>query len=283
MTIDRTTTASTGLALGPGVHARAARVRWTRSLSYFFLQYRRTWVSSLASNFVYPTLYLTAMGVGLGHLINAHVGTHAATLGGISYLSFLAPGVLASSAMQVGVQESTYPVLGAIRWTYAYVAMVATPLRVIDVLRGQLAFIVFRLVVTCATFALIATAFGALRSAEAVLSVPAAVLCGLAFAAPIAAFAAKQDYDGGFPVLNRLIVIPLFLFSGTFFPVHQLPLVLQWVALATPLYHGVALSRAFAEGHGFVWSSLGHVAYLLCMITIGYVWATKTFERRLAK
>lgn len=275
--------ASTSFSTDTSTRSRSSRVRFTRSLSYFFLQYRRTWVSSLASNVVYPTLYLTAMGVGLGHLINAHVGTHATSLGGLSYLSFLAPGVLASSAMQVGVQESTYPVLGAIRWTYAYVAMVATPLRVIDVLRGQLAFIVFRLVVTCGIFTLIAGAFGALHSPEAVLAVPAAVLCGLAFATPIAAYAAKQDYDGGFPVLNRLIVIPLFLFSGTFFPVHQLPVVLQWVAVVTPLYHGVALCRALAEGHGLEWASLGHLGYLVVMVCAGYAWASKTFQRRLAK
>jgi lipooligosaccharide transport system permease protein len=275
--------ASTEISFRPGIFESAHRVRWTRSLAYFFLQYRRTWVSSLASNFVYPTLYLTAMGVGLGHLVNAHVGTHAATLGGLSYLSFLAPGVLASSAMQVAVQESTYPVLGAIRWTYAYVAMVATPLRVTDVLRGHLAFIVFRLLVTCGTFTLVATAFGAIHSPEAALAVPAAVLCGLSFAAPIAAFSAKQDYDGGFPVLNRLIVIPLFLFSGTFFPVHQLPLVLQWVAVATPLYHGVALSRSLATGHGITWASLGHLAYLLVLVGIGYAWATRTYQARLAK
>ena len=264
-------------------HKRSLAMAWTRSLSYFFLQYRRTWRSSLTSNFVYPTLYLTAMGVGLGHLVNAHVGSHATTLGGLSYLSFLAPGVLASSAMQIGVQESTYPVLGAIRWTYAYVAMVATPLRSVDVVRGQLAFIAFRLLLTCGTFTLIATAFGAIHSAQAVLSVPAATLCGMAFAAPIAAYSARQDYDAAFPVLNRLIVIPLFLFSGTFFPIHQLPKLLQLVAVATPLYHGVALSRSLAEGQGLVWISLVHVGYLAAFAGIGYFWATKTFERRLAR
>jgi lipooligosaccharide transport system permease protein len=275
--------AASEISFKPQIFSSAHRVRWTRSLSYFFLQYRRTWVSSLASNFIYPTLYLTAMGVGLGHLINAHVGSHAATLGGLSYLSFLAPGVLASSAMQVAVQESTYPVLGAIRWTYAYVAMVATPLRVKDVLRGHLAFVVFRLLLTCGTFTLVATAFGAIHSPEAVFAVLAAVLCGLSFAAPIAAFSATQDYDGGFPVLNRLIVIPLFLFSGTFFPIHQLPLVLQWFAVATPLYHGVALARSLAEGHGLVWASLGHVAYLAALAGFGYAWATRTYQARLAK
>lgn len=262
---------------------RPSKLRWTRSLSYFFLQYRRTWRSSLTSNFVYPTLYLAAMGLGLGHLVNAHVGTHASALGGLSYLSFLAPGVLASSAMQVGVQESTYPILGAIRWTYAYVAMVATPLRTIDVLRGQLAFITFRLVLTCGTFTLVATAFGAIHSIQAILAALSATLCGLAFSAPIVAYSARQEYDGAFPVLNRLIVIPLFLFSGTFFPVHQLPRALQVVALASPLYHGVALARAFAEGHGFVWASLAHASYLLALVIIGYQFAIRSFERRLAR
>lgn len=268
---------------GEAARPHATSVRWTRSLSYFFLQYRRTWRSSLASNFVYPTLYLTAMGLGLGHLVNAHVGTHAVTLGGLSYLSFLAPGVLASSAMQVGVQESTYPVLGAIRWTYAYVAMVATPLRTVDVLRGQLAFISFRLLLTCGTFTLVAAAFGAIHSTQAVLAVFAAALCGLAFSAPIVAYSARQEYDGAFPVLNRLIVIPLFLFSGTFFPVQQLPHVLQVVAVLTPLYHGVELSRSLAEGHGLVWVSLVHAGYLLVLVVVGYQFAVRSFKRRLAR
>lgn len=269
--------------VAPAPQPRRERPRWTRSLAYFGLQYRRTWRSSLASNFIYPTLYLSAMGIGLGHLVNAHIGLHPSSLGGVSYLSFLAPGVLASSGMQIGVQEATYPVLGAIRWNFAYLAMVASPLRPVDVYVGQLAFVAFRLALTCGIFSLVAWAFGALHSPEAVLLVLVGVLCGLAFAAPITAISARAEDDSGFPVLNRLLIIPLFLFSGTFFPIHQLPGFLQVVAILTPLYHAVALARSAAEGHLLVWSSLGHLAYLAALLGVGLIAGPRTFNRRLGR
>lgn len=256
---------------------RRRRPMWFRSLGYWAYQYKRTWRASLTSSFLEPLLYLAAMGIGLGTLVDRHVHQ----VGGVSYLSFIGPGLLASAAMQVGTSESTYPVMGAIKWIRTYYAMLATPLRVIDVLRGHLAWIVVRLLTAAGIFLVIMAAFGLVRSPDALLALPAAVLTGLAFAAPIAAFAATQERDAVFSVIYRFGLVPLFLFSGIFFPITRLPGWLQPVALATPLYHGVALCRSLVLGNAALWPSIAHGAYLLALVVVGYEVARVTFRRRL--
>jgi lipooligosaccharide transport system permease protein len=257
---------------------------WVRSLYGFLVQFRRTWKSSVAMNFVYPVLYLTAMGVGLGGLVNKHLAaTHSHAIGGLPYLAFIAPGILASSAMQIAVSECTWPILGRIKWEKTYLAMLQSPLRVVDVLIGQLAFILLRLFVTTAVFLIVMWAFAALRSPEAILALPIGVLVGTAFATPCIAFSSTQESDFGFSTINRLIVVPLFLFSGSFFPVAQLPGYLQAIAICTPLYHGVALARAATTGHLATVATIGHLAYLVALTGVGLVLSRRNFERRLAK
>ncbi|MGD0743252.1 MAG: ABC transporter permease [Acidimicrobiales bacterium] len=251
--------------------------RWLRSLAYWAYQYKRTWRGSMTTSFLYPVLYLAALGVGLGSLVDHHV--HAVS--GVSYLDFLAPGLLAATAMQVGANEAMYPVMDAIKWGRSYLAMLATPLTVKDVLRGHLGWIAFRLVTVCAIYLAIMEAFGTLRSGLAVLAIPAGVLTGLAFVAPIMAFAGAQENDRGFSALYRFGLIPLFLFSGTFFPVTQLPRWLQFVAWLTPLYHGVALCRGLVLGGIGPGAAAIHTAYLVAVAAIGYVLAERSYRKRL--
>jgi lipooligosaccharide transport system permease protein len=160
------------------------------------------------------------MGLGLGKLVDAH-GT--AGLGGVSYLAFLAPGLLAATAMQTAVGESTYPVLASVKWMKTYQAAAATPLRPADLQRGHLLFTAMRLTMNSAIFLVIMAAFGAVRSPWVLAALPVAVLTGLAFATPIEAYAVTRDKDQSFAMLFRFGMIPLFLFSGTFFPITQLP------------------------------------------------------------
>jgi lipooligosaccharide transport system permease protein len=250
---------------------------WLRGLGYFAYQYKRTWRSSITTSFLYPVLYLAAMGVGLGSLVDKH--THHVS--GVPYLDFVAPGLLAATAMQIGANEAMYPVMAAIKWIRTYFAMLATPLRVVDVLRGHLGWIGVRLVTVSTIYLAVVAAFGVVRSPLAVLALPAAVATGLAFAAPIAAFAATQEQDVAFTTIYRLGLIPLFLFSGTFFPVTQLPGWLRPVAYATPLYHGVSLCRDLVLGTASLWPSLGDAAYLVALAGAGYWVARRTFRRRL--
>ena len=251
--------------------------RWLRALGYWLYQYKRTWRGSLTTSFLFPILYLAAMGVGLGTLVDSH--SHSVQ--GVSYLDFIAPGLLAATAMQIGSNEATYPVMGAIKWVRTYFAMLATPLGVGDLLAGHLVWIALRLLMVMAIYLAVMAAFGTVHSGLGVLAIPAGVLTGMAFAAPIAAFAATQKNDFGFSALYRFAIIPLFLFSGTFFPISQLPGWLQPIAEATPLEHGVALCRSLVLGTVSARDAIGDTAYLLVVTAAGVVVAARTFRKRL--
>ncbi len=249
-----------------------------RQLRFWLVNYRRTWRGSIYSGVLNPVLYLGAMGLGLGTLVDRR-GT--ASLGHVSYLVFLAPGLLAAAAMQTAMGESTYPILGSVKWLKTYQAAIASPLRPVDLFRGHLLFTAMRLVANSGVFLIVMAIFGAVRSAWVIASLPAAVLTGMAFAAPIEAYAITREKDNSFAVLFRFGMIPLFLFSGTFFPISQLPAVVRPLAYITPLWHGVALCRSFDLGTAqFVGSAL-HVAYLGAVTAIGIYAGNRTYRRRL--
>ncbi len=248
-----------------------------RALRYWVYQYKRTWKGSITTSFLYPVLYLAAMGLGLGSLIDRHVGS----VDHVRYLVYLAPGLLAATAMQIGGTEATYPVMGAIKWQRTYFAMLATPLRLVDVVLGHLSWIALRLVTVSVIYLGVMVAFGTVLSPWALLAAPAGVLTGLAFATPIAAFSATQQREAAFTTIYRMALVPLFLFSGTFFPVAQLPGWLQAVADVTPLYHGVSLCRDQALGQLHAGADVVHGAYLLALAGAGVGAALVTFRRRL--
>src|SRR5437764_13186324 len=206
-----------------------------RSLQSWAYRYKRTWRGSAVSGVLQPVLFLAAMGLGLGSLVNSG---HATSLGGVTYLVFLAPALLAAGAMQTAALESTWPVMAAVKWLKTYDAMLATPLRVRDLLFGHLTWIAARVTISCAVFLVVMAAFGAIESPQDVFLLPAAVLTGLAFAAPIAAYAITLERDAALTAIFRFAIIPMFLFSGTFFPISQLPAALRPVAYVTPLWHG---------------------------------------------
>jgi lipooligosaccharide transport system permease protein len=183
--------------------------------------------------------------------------------------------------MQTAAGESSWPVLGSIKWWKRYHAMLATPLRVRDVMLGHIAWMATWLAVVCGVFLCVMAAFGTLTHPSAVLLLPAAVLTGMAFATPIAAFAATRENDTGFSMLFRFGIVPMFLFSGTFFPIAQLPAGLRPVAWVTPLWHGVDLCRSIDLGGAARWLTVGHVAYLLAWVVAGLVLAERSYARRL--
>jgi lipooligosaccharide transport system permease protein len=261
----------------PPVAPRRASPLWWRGLCYWAYQYKKTWRSSVTTSFLYPILYLAGMGLGLGSLVDKH----AHTVGGVSYLEFIAPGLLAATAMQIGANDAMYPVMGAIKWIRTYFAMLATPLRVDDVLIGHLGWIATRVAIVSTAYLAVISAFGVVSSPMAVLALPAAVATGMAFAAPIAAFSATQDKDIGFTTIYRFGLIPLFLFSGTFFPVSQLPAWLQPIAYATPLYHGVDLCRGLVLGTLSLAAGLTDAGYLVVLSAVGFLLARRSFAKRL--
>jgi lipooligosaccharide transport system permease protein len=243
-------------------------------LEYHLVSYRRVWRSSVLSSFVLPLLTMLGFGVGVGAYVTGGVA-------GVPYLDWMVPGLIASTAVQVAISASSWPVLGGFEWQRSYYGQAAAPLRVADILDGHLGFIMFRTVTSCGAFLLVATAFGTMHSWWAVATLPVAALVGLAVATPTFAYASTIRSDGYLAVLFRLGLIPMSLFSGVFFPVESLPGLLRWIAYVLPLWHGVDLSRAAALGVAPQWSAVGHVLYLALWAALGWLLALRQFGRRL--
>jgi lipooligosaccharide transport system permease protein len=248
-----------------------------RPLEFFFAQYRRVWRGTIISSAVTPVIYLLAFGFGLGTLVDRTTDLPE----GVSYLEFVAPGLLAATAMQIAAFEASWPVLSAIKWSRQYHAMLATPLRIGDVLLGHQGFIAFRMFMTATIYLAAIAAFGAVNSPLGILAIPVTVLVGLAFAAPIAAWGAYTESDASFVAIFRFLILPMFLFSGAFFPIEKLPGVLEVVAWALPLSHGVALCRQLTLGDVHPASALGHLSYLLAFTAVGLGAAYYSYRRRL--
>jgi lipooligosaccharide transport system permease protein len=240
--------------------------------------YRTMWRGFAFTTFVTPVLFLGAMGIGLGSLVNAHTGS----VNGFDYLDFIAPGLLVASAMQVACAEALWPVLGGVKWMQYYFGIVATPIKPGEVFGGYVTWIALRAMLASVAFLLIAALLGAIPSWWGVLAIPVAALCAAAFCAPLAAFSITQDTDLAFPMIMRLGVLPLFLFSGTFFPVSQLPSGLQHLAWLSPLWHAVELARAATTGQFDFWPDVAHVAFLVACIAIGAWFGVRNFTRRLS-
>ncbi len=238
--------------------------------------YRRLWRADLFSNFVSPVLYLAAMGLGIGGLVDANAGG----VDGLTYRQFVAPGLMAATAMQSAVGASMWPVLSGMKWSGVYKAVVATPVQPADIHRGHVCWVGVRAALTSSAFLVTAVLFGAIGSAWAILAIPATVLLATAFAAPLAAFSATQESDFPFAIVMRLGVLPLFLFSGTFFSIDQLPEALRPISNLSPLYHGVELCRAATTGSLHV-ALLAHVAVLAACVAGGLAWGQRAFTRRL--
>ena len=256
------------------VIAASGRV-WQRN----WLVYKRLWHRSLAFGFLQPVLFLTAMGLGIGALIGTR---DLAAFGGVEYIDWLGPGLLAAMAMQTATFESTYPIMNKIMWGRNYEAMLSTPVGIRSIVGGELAWAAFRIGTLASIFLLVLALFGIVRSPMAILAIPVAVLVGVAFSACLIAFTATQKNDVGFSAIFRFVINPLFLFSGTFFPLTQLPDFAYAVAWATPLFHGVELIRGAILGQLNPLTGPLHLAYLLVMFGIGAWFAERNLTRRMA-
>jgi lipooligosaccharide transport system permease protein len=249
---------------------RVAESGWRR--------YKHTWRASLFSSFVNPVMLLLAMGVGLGSLVDRGGGP-----GGFAYVTWLAPGLLANIAMQTAAGESAYPVMAGMKWIKSYDAMLAAPLDPSDIVIGHFTWVSFRIVQVTVAFAAVSVWLADLDFIGALAATGAAVLTGMAFIGAVTAYTAKFNTDTSLSNLFRYIVVPLFLFSGVFFPVSQLPSFMQPLAWLTPLWHGVELSRWLSLGLDPTFAPVIHVTFLVAVTAGGLIAATRLFAMRLVK
>src|SRR3954451_13189467 len=202
--------------------------------------------------------------------------------GATSYLAFVAPGMLAAQAMLTVFGEVTYPVMSMIKWQRTFYGMIASPLAISEVILSHLGFVLFRVGTVCGVFTLVLAPFGVFESWWGVLlSFPVQLLIGLAFATPLYAITGAMRNESGFSLIFRLGMIPLFLFSGAFFPISNLGPVMEWLARLTPLWHRVDLTRMLVLGTVDWSTALIHVVYLATLAVIGYRLAIRQLEQRL--
>jgi lipooligosaccharide transport system permease protein len=241
------------------------------------MSFRRTWRATITTAFLNPIFFLLSVGVLLGNLVDRS----GSSLGGLSYIEFVAPGLLAVVAMQVGTNEAMYPIMAGIRWLRTYHAIVSTPVRVAELVLGTLGWAALRIFVAAVIFTSVAAVGGAFESPLVALAPFAALLCGLAFFAPISIVGAGSEEDFWFPTISRFVIVPMFLFAGTFFPVSQLPNWLEPIAWATPLWHGSTLCRDLATGHVDALPSIVHVGFLAAIVVVGVTASIKVHQRKL--
>ena len=244
--------------------------------------YRHMWRADAAGNLLQPLLYLVGMGIGVGALVDEN-GQSTEMLGGISYLAFLAPALIATTAMMTSATEALWPLLAGFKWTNQFHAMTATPLHPVDVVGGFGLWIATRAVIGSTAVAVVLLFFDETRSWGLLPAIVFGVLTGLAFAMPVAAWTSTREREISFPAIMRFGLVPLFLFGGAFFPIDQLPDWAQPIAYITPLYHGVQLTRGAVLGTLSVGAAAGHVAVLAAYAGAGYVICRRTFTARLEK
>ena len=250
-----------------------------RQSDYWATVYRRTWKGSVFSTFVTPLFFVAAMGVLLGGYVDAG---SASLEGAPTYLAYIAPGLLAAHVMQTAVGEVLWPVFGMIKWNKTYYGMMATPLTISDIVAAHFAFVLFRVASTAAVFMVVISFFGVFASwGGALVAFLVQVLVGMAFGTVVYGYTAGLASEAGFALVYRLGVLPLFLFSGAFFPISNLSAPLEWLARVTPLWHGVDLTRMLTLGSVDAGAALVHVLYLLVMTGLGWWWSVRRLTNRL--
>nr|WP_198943297.1 ABC transporter permease [Actinokineospora bangkokensis] len=266
--------ASSGLllrVLPTGLYAGRARVLVERSL----LVNRRAYLAML-SGFFEPLFYLFGLGFGFGRLVGEVAGPSGQP---VTYVAFVAPALLAASAMNGAVYDATFNIFFKFKYAKLYDAVLTTPMGPMDVAIGEISWALIRGALYSTGFLAVMLGMGLLTSPWALLALPAAVLVAFAFAAVGMACAtfmrSWQDFD-----LVLLALMPMFLFSTTFFPLTVYPVPLQVAVQCFPLYHAIEVMRALTIGDVH-WSLLGHLSYFVVMAAVGTVISSRRLDKLL--
>lgn len=242
--------------------------------------FRRFWLSNIMSSIVQPLLYLLGLGVGVGALVD-RTPRSTKVLGGASYVAYVAPGLMVTTAMSLAAIASLWPIMGGFIWQRSYYGIAATPLGAGDIVGGHGLWMTFRCVVASVAVALVLVLFPDARSWGLIAAVPVAALTGTAFAMPLMAYSITRTNDGGFAAMQRFLIIPLFLFGGAFYPVTQLPGWTQAVVKTLPLWHGVDMARGFTVANVSNSAMVEHAVVICAWIVVGTLFSYRLMRRRL--
>jgi lipooligosaccharide transport system permease protein len=249
--------------------AMAAGARVRRYGSWYVAEHRLRAMKAFAVSLIVlmfgnPLLYLLSLGLGLASLVTAQVD-------GVSYLYFVAPALLAGAAVTGGAEESTYPVLLGFKFNPVFFGMAASAISPKQIANGIFIGTAVRVIPTAVVYFGVLLAFSAVPSALGVFSILTACLAGMAMAALVTWYTATvEDDKGQMAVIMRFVVMPMFLFSGTFFPLTQLPVYLQWIGWVSPLWHASQLGRVLSYGMAEpIWITAAHLVVLLAMLIVG--------------
>lgn len=255
--------------------------------AFYVAEYRirhmqKWWTAILAYGIGSPILYLTSIGLGIGTLVDANLGSRG--INGVSYLLFLAPALLAGAAIQSGMDESTFPVLQGFIWEKVFYAMNATALTGRQIAVGVQIGALARTLISVSLYWVVMVMFGVANLATFFTLIPAAVFAGASFGALMLAVAAYvKDDDGYFALIGRFVIAPMFLFSGTFYPLNLLPQALQVVGWISPLWHATEIGRHLTYGTGMsMQMMLIHFGYLSVLLVVGIHFGSKRITERLA-
>ncbi|QDZ16371.1 ABC transporter permease [Humibacter ginsenosidimutans] len=242
------------------------------------LRVMRSYVSTVVIGAVgTPLLYLIAMGIGLGTLVGS------TPIDGVTYLQFVAPALMCTAAVSVAGEEFTYPVLSGFKWNPTFVGISASPITPGQIIDGMVISVVVRAFVTSVIYWVIIVLFGAMTVGVSVIGVLVATLVALAFGIPIMTYISTLERDTGqIAMVMRLVLLPLTLFSGTFFPLSSMPIGLQWIGWLSPIWHGTQLARALSYGTDEpAWLLAVHVLYLFALIVPFWLLSRRIAKRRL--
>jgi lipooligosaccharide transport system permease protein len=261
---------------------RARNFAWLHVAEARVRNMMKWWGSIAAFGLGNPVLYLFSVGIGIGALVDKNGS--ASQLGGVSYLTFLAPALLASAAIQAFQDETSFPVMEGFLWDKNFFAMNSTPITARDIVNGVMASAMLRTLVTVAIYEGVLLAFGAITFDVVLPMFLSAIFAGAAFGAVMmAATTFVKEDDGFFAIVGRFIIAPMMMFSGTFYPLESMPVYLHWVGWISPLWHGTDLGRTISYGSPQQgWVTISHWVYLALWLAVGLNLAYRQTAKRLA-
>lgn len=241
------------------------------------------WASIVAFGIGNPSLYLLSIGIGVGSLVDSSLGPNA--IDGVSYLTFLAPALLATAGIQGAMDEVTWPTLEGFVWDRTFFSMNSTSITGKQIVDGILLAAMARCILQVFMYELCLLAFGAISWQSVPILLLVSATAGFGFSAIMLGLSASiKDDDGMFALIGRFVITPMFMFSGTFYPITSMPIYLQWIGWISPQWHATNLGRAMSYGMPIEsWLLYVHWGLMLVMAIIGITWSHRVFESRLSK